>query len=273
MVNTLATAAVLYGIALLEGVRQLPAGAIVLRRFALGPWHVVRRTNHETLGARLHLVSWCLPLSVPLVLMPQHEAGSGSRHPDNLGAAMEKHEAQLAWLRLVGLTTLLVLIVALPVGVDRAGMFGLAVTGALLLLLTVIQTVWVRRTLRRHGMKPRSATAASLKLLNPFSAPRAAEIVYANLALGVPPLAAAYELVEEEELVYAFRATIYDMLRTRTLQNSFCLTAHAEARVRALLERAPASAAGSAFCPRCASAFALTVARCSDCDDVALVKP
>jgi len=268
LINTVAAAAILYLISLAEGIRQLPEDAIVLCRFRVGRWRVSR---HGTLGAGLRLVSWCLPVSVPLVLTSSPSVAA--RDADEITEAMREYERPIDTLRLLGLITLVALVVGLPVAVERSGLFGLIVVGDGLVALTAIQALWVRRILLRQGLASRPAALAALKLINPFGAPRAPELVYGSIVAGMPALDVAHELLGDAEFVRAFRPAIYDVLHDRATGTGLGLTRSIGARLASLLEAAPAGVSGNAFCPRCATEFSGTVARCSDCDDVALVQP
>ena len=272
MLNSVATAAILYGITFAEGVRQLPADAIVLRRLALGRWRFVRRVE---IGAGLRLVSWCLPVSLPLVLQPGPSQAGVTELRERVDAMRERMAAtrlSVALLRALGLVTLLLLVGGVPVVVERAGLFGLVVAVIVLLELTFVQALWTGWLLRRHGASGRAATWVSLKLLNPFAAQRAPEMVLANIVADVPPLAAAYELLGDEEFVHAFRPMLYDALHGGSADGVASLTPLvAEGRLASLLRASPPGLASGAFCPRCESQFANGAGFCSDCEDVPLL--
>src|SRR5512138_651970 len=135
MLNSVATAAILYGITFAEGVRQLPADAIVLRRFAFGPWRFVRRVE---IGAGLRLVSWCLPVSLPLVLARGSAAVDRAEIRERLErvrAGMASTRLSLVLLRVLGLVTMLLLVAGVPIVVERNGLFGLVVAAIVLMEL------------------------------------------------------------------------------------------------------------------------------------------
>src|SRR5690348_17023083 len=110
MLNSAATAAILYGITFAEGVRQLPADAIVLRRVAFGQWRFVRRVE---IGAGLRLISWCLPVSLPVVLpraSPSTGDGDILERVVEMRARIGETKLSLALLRVLGLATLVLLV-------------------------------------------------------------------------------------------------------------------------------------------------------------------
>ena len=272
MLNTVATAAILYGISFAEGVRQLPADAIVLRRLACGRWRFVRRVE---IGAGLRLVSWCLPASLPVVL-PR-----GASSPDGEGirecvqrmrAGIAETRFSLGFLRTLGLVTLLLLVAGLPIVVERNGLFGLVLAVIVLLELTFVQALWAGWLLKRVGASGRAAVMASIKLLNPFAVQRAPELVLARIVGDVPALVAAHDLLGEEEFVRAFRSMLYDALHGGDAGGVAELAPLlAEGRLASLLRAAPPGLASGAFCPRCESQFASGAGFCSDCDDVPLL--
>ena len=267
--NSVATAAILYGITFAEGVRQLPADAIVLRRLGFGHWRFVRRVE---IGAGLRLVSWCLPVSLPLVAVRESSPAGGAEileRLEQMRARIAETRLSLGLLRILGLLTLLLLVAGVPMVVERNGLFGLVLAIVVLLELTLAQAIWAGWLLKRSGVSGRSVAMASLKLLNPFAVQRAPEVVLARIVADVPALAAAHELLGEEEFVRAFRPLLYDALYGDGLRDA--VTFLAEERVGSLLRTPPPGLASGAFCPRCASQFAIRAGVCSDCGVVPLI--
>ena len=273
MLNSVATAAILYGISFAEGVRQLPADAIVLRRLGLGRWRFVRRVE---IGAGLRLVSWCLPVSLPVVLQRESRPMDDAEINERIGV-MRTHIADtrlsLGLLRVLGLVTLLLLVAGVPIAVERNGLFGLVAAVIVLLELTFVQALWAGWLLRRVGVTARAAGVASLKLLNPFGVQRASEVLFARIVAGIPALVVARELLGEEEFVRAFRPMLYDALHGDGLADGVASLRPLfdEGRLASLLRAPPAGLASGAFCPRCESQFASGARFCSDCDDVPLL--
>jgi hypothetical protein len=269
MLNSVATAAILYGITFAEGVRQLPADAIVLRRLAFGRWRFVRRVE---IGAGLRLVSWCLPASLPVVLPRASAAASDAtilERVSEMRARLGETRLSLGLLRVLGLLTLLLLVAGVPIVVERNGLFGLIAVVIVLLELTFVQALWAGWLLRRSGATGRSAAMASLKLLNPFGVQRAAEVVFARIVADIPALVVAHELLGEEDFVRAFRPMLYDALHGDGLPGLGPL--FDERRLASVLRAPPPGLTSGAFCPRCESQFASDAGFCSDCDDIPLL--
>lgn len=273
MLNSFATAAILYGITFAEGVRQLPADAIVLRRLAFGRWRFVRRVE---IGAGLRLVSWCLPASLPVVLPRASTPASDAEileRVDEMRARLGETKLSLGLLRVLGLLTLLLLVAGVPIVVERNGLFGLIAVVVVLLELTFVQALWAGWLVRRLGATGRSASMTSLKLLNPFGVQRASEVVFARIVADIPALVVAHELLGEEEFVRAFRPVLYDALHGDSLPGGMASLGPLfdERRLASVLRAPPAGLTSGAFCPRCESQFASGAGFCSDCDDIALL--
>ena len=273
MLNSVATAAILYGITFAEGVRQLPADAIVLRRLAFGRWRFVRRVE---IGAGLRLVSWCLPVSLPLVVARQSTPADRAEireQVEQMRVGIAETRLSLGLLRTLGVVTLLLLVAGVPIVVERNGLFGLVLAVIVLLDLTFVQALWAGWLLKRLGASGRSAAMASVKLLNPFAVQRAPEVVFARIVADVPALAAAHELLGEVEFVRAFRPVLYDALEGEGTPESVAELGQlvAEGRLATLLRTPPPGFERGTFCPRCESQFASGAGFCSDCDDVPLL--
>lgn len=268
MLNRVATSAILYAITLSEGVRRLPADAIVLRQVGFGRWRFVRRVE---IGAGLRLVSWCLPVSLPLVVRP--ESSAAGEQVSDLRARIADTRLSVALLRALALATLLLLVAGVPILVERNGLFGLVLAVIVLLELTFVQAIWAGWLLKRLGASGRSAAMASLKLLNPFAVQRAPEAVFARIVADTPALVVAHELLGEEDFVRAFRPMLYDTLHDDELREGVAgLTPFLAAeRLASMLRTPPPGLASGAFCPRCESQFASGAGFCSDCDDVPLI--
>ena len=273
MIDAVVAAGILSAIELAEGIRQLPPSAIVLRRFAFGPWRFVR---HGELGTGLRLVSWCLPLSMPVILHADSAVPKVGwrRSLHRMRARSRRTRGTVVALRILGLVTIVALVAGLPIAVDRFGLFGLSFGIGALFALSGVQALLAARALRRNGMSTKSAALAALKLLSPFSAPRAAEVVWANAVSGVPALAAAYELLGDESFVRSMRPVIYDAILRREPSDIYdsLITVATSERFLTMLRTPPPGFAGSPFCPRCGTEFAASVSQCSDCADVALVQ-
>ena len=272
MIDAVAASIALYAISLAENVRQLPPDAMVLRRFGRGRWAVARDGQ---LGHGLRLLSWCAPLSMPLVLHPGASASPAElrRHVRLMQARMRRSRRAVAMLRALGVATVVVLVGVLPYAAATHGIVGLGAAIGALVLLAIVQAIAAARVLVRNGAAMRSALMHCCRLLNPFAAPRAAELAHASNVGGVPALAAACELVGAEALVPALRPAIFDTVHdhTRDAAVESLIALVGTDRLRALLRTPPPACGDDSFCPRCGAAFISTVQECADCRGIMLL--
>lgn len=260
----------LAAIALSESIRRLPGDTLLLRRLGWKPW----RCAPDGVADQARLVSWCIPLDLPMILHP--DSGTtrlGLRRAlTRFRARMRRVEPDVAVLRGIGLGSL-GLLLFLPVAMSWWGLWGLLSSVELLFMLTLGQTTIAWSALARSGMTRRAAAGASLKFLWPFTSQRAAEAVMAQVASGVPTLMVARELLGDAEFLRAFRRLAYDTVKGdlrgdngRLIEAMFS---------RPLLEAAilmgPAGAI-EPWCPRCLTLYQTGTATCADCD-ITLQRP
>jgi len=262
----LVTAGILAVVALSEGVRRLAPGALVLQRWAFGRWRVAHTFE---LGSGMHLLSWCIPWSLPLILSepPAGDTLSRRRLVTRLRARARRVRMDLALLRVLGLLVLVTLVVGVPVATARHGAWGLIASLQMLLLLAIAQATFTWIALRRAGAR-RGVGAAAAKMLWPFNSQLAPQLVQSQVAAGVPKLVAAQELMGDDELLRAMRRDVYDAVNG--FGGSDLLSLYDRAQLRGFLAL-PVAAPGQPHCPRCGTQYQPDVAACADCDGVALV--
>ena len=120
---------------LIEGVRRVPRGSVVLHRALFGPWTV----GPPEAGERLRLLSWWSPLMSTIVLAPRTKY----RQTDAAAVRAQLDDRHLYTalfdLRLLGVVELLVLVLGVPFALQRFGASGFfAALGAVLLLCLTI---------------------------------------------------------------------------------------------------------------------------------------
>ena len=275
MSDALVTAALLAAVALSESVRRLPAGALVLRRHAFARWQLARTME---LGTGLHLLAWCVPLTLPAVLATD----AGERSPLGLrrltrrfDARMRRVHVRMAVMRLLGMLVL-VMLVTTPFAILRWGAWGLIVGLGILIMLTVNQSALAWTALRRSGVSGGAAFRSSVRFVWPFSAPQAPVVVQEHVMSGMPALLAAYHLLGEHEFLSAFRPLVYDAVHRRAAGDAAELLAEicGPRKLSDFVRTAPASHTPPEqdlpFCPRCATVYRAGVADCADCTGVAL---
>jgi hypothetical protein len=264
MSDTLSTALIFFAIALLEGVRHVEPGSFVVLRVGFGRWTLASPLD---LGRGFQLIAWGIPVAFPVVL------GAGPVDDGlplrRLRLRMESRARRVRWLlvtlRIGGTLALAGLVVGVPVATSRWGAWGLILSLSALLALCAMLATLTCVAMRRAGAVPRDAVRRSLKVLWPFTAPRAGELVQAQVVSGVPPLAALHTLLGETAFVTSVRPLIFDALKgngTGALDQLYD-----RVRLAAFVQHPPPGSEASAFCPRCAHVFRRDVTRCSDCDE------
>jgi hypothetical protein len=269
------TAAILVVVLLADGARRLPNDTLVLLRMGWGAWARARVT---TLGSGISLVAWLIPVSLPVVLPPpgvdEPRLSSLRRARTRLAARTRRTRRALFFLRVVGIVMIAALVILMPYAVWARGKEGFVVTLFALLSLATLQAMLAYRALRRGGATRRDARRASVRLVWPFDAVRAAEIVQAQVVSGAPRFAVARELLGAQEFLHAFRPFIYDMSleASRDDETALIREMFSAEMLASVIHEPPRDAPASAFCPRCATSYANSASECFDCG-VALRNP
>jgi hypothetical protein len=273
-VDSASTAAAFFAlIALSDGLRLLPAGAIVVSRMALGEWVVTWGAAPHPATGGLRLITWCSPLLLPAVLSDAADPSlAPSRRVARFRARMRRTRSYVAALRVGGILTLAALIAGIPWLTSRSGIWGLLVGVSLVLWLCVAQTVVAIAAFRRTGLTRGTAMLASVKFLWPFSAPRAAEEVMGRAIAGAPSLVVLHELLPSETFRRFARPLLFDAV-VRGEQSGQVADLRGflgESEVALIMNGPPVSPDGDAYCPRCGASFYRVARFCSDCPGVEL---
>lgn len=259
MGDSLVTAGILAVVALSEGVRYVAPGSLVLER-PRGRWRVAR--THE-LGSGLRLVSLCIPCTSPAVLpFAPLDVESAPLIRERVATIIEHVNVS----RAVGVAILAVLVAGLPYSAAHWSGFGLLGALALLLMLCVAQSLVTRRALGRLGER----RGVGWRMLWPFSAPRAPQLLLEAALTGFSPLLVAHTLLPEGELLRSMRRDVYDALHGDDPQANELLTLYSRERLAQFIATR-LDADGQPYCPRCASLYRSGTVACADCDSVALV--
>ena len=261
-----ATTAALLAVLLAEGVRRLPAGAIVLRRTLQGSWRVV---HGPTTRREWRLVSIWAPFFEHLVVHAGTSAAVVATCDEREGERRQliPSRSTIAAFRIAGATILVVVAFGVPVATASFGVTGLAQSIALAFLSSMTVTIAAAVHLQRIVGSWRSAATSAAPMLSPFGAPRAAELLLQTAVNRLSAPAALQALVPADDFAHWFRAEAYDMLEAR----SSALDDWPWARLEAIVAAVPDDCDESdRFCPRCAAVFRSHVEECSDCASVTL---
>jgi hypothetical protein len=257
-------AAILALLVLLEGVRTLAPETGLLRRTMWGRWIVATPVR---LGGGVHVVSWLVPLALP-VLLPSasDEEGDGSV-ADSALESMRSREARahldVRALQVNGTLIAAMLVIGVPFLTWSRGGFGLIIALLQLLFATTLQAMVV------HGALVRvCAPAPFARWIWPFTAIRAAEALQERIVGDVPCLLAIRELLGDDSLLCAYRTDLHDLMRGHesSADARAIVAMVGMERVRAFLDDRPQDLAEEAFCPRCASRYRPGVTECGACE-------
>ena len=266
-------AAFLAVIALSDGLRLLPAGAIIVSRLAFGDWAIAGAGDDRHTGGGLRLITWCSPLLLPAVLAFDTDARLPLRRRlARFRARLHRTRSHVTALRVGGVLTLAALIAGIPWLTARSGMWGLLLGVSLVLWLCVVQTLVAIAAFRRAGRALGSAVLASTKFLWPFTAPRAAEEVMSRVIVGVPALVVLHELLRTDVFRRFARPLLFDALvrGEQRVEVAELRAVLGESEVTEILNEPPLVRDGDAWCPRCGASFYRAARFCSDCAEVEL---
>ena len=247
---------------LLDGLRRVPAGALVLRRAFGGKWAVVEMRE----GYRM--VSWWPPLAMTVVLAPPTGEPLGRGRKDELEGDFEKARGRVLTLQVLGLLSLAALVVVVPVAIRWWGGMGF-----LSALLGVLALSWLITGLSYHFSKPLNLTTRqrllfALPRMNPFATPAAGEALLERTLREAEPLAVAKLLIEESEFARWIRPLAYDWAEGLEVERGDeLMRVVGRKRLKEIITTRPARVeAHSPWCPRCGSEFGSASTECPTCE-------
>ena len=250
--------AVFAALVLLEGLRRVPAGALVVRGTGPTGW---RPWGPPEPRPRWRLISWWSPIAPALVLAPL-EGRTAIRAAD-LDVRLKVATTAAPWLTGSAAITLLGLIVGLPVVSARFGAVGFLAGVAVVLTLAIANAAAGAFTLRRLGSPRRRGQI--LAWCSPFAAGRVMEGVYEAALAGASQAQAVRALAGEDVFATWSRPRAYDVIITGAEDPDLSAAAD-EATLEAIVAARPLdSQAGASFCPRCAATWVLRGGACPAC--------
>jgi hypothetical protein len=250
--------AVFAALVLLEGLRRVPAGALVLRGFGPAGW---RPQSEPEPRARWRMVSWWSPIA-PALLVPPVE-GLPTLEPGALEARLTVASRAAPWLAVSAGVTLLALIFGLPVATARFGAVGFLAGAAVVFALAIANACAGAFTLWRLGAAPRRGRV--LAWCSPFAAGRVLEGVFEAALVGASPAQAVRALSGEDVFASWCRARAYDVVY-QGLNDPDLRAAADHATLQTIAISPPQDGAGGAsFCPRCAATWRVPIGACPTC--------
>lgn len=238
---------------LIEGVRRVPRGSVVLHRALFGQWTV----EAPEAGERVRLLAWWSPLMSAIVLAPRE------KYTRNDADVVQSLYTALFDLRVLGIVELLALVLGVPFALQRFGALGfLTALGAVLLLCL---TIFAALAFSAHGLgKPwRVALRWALPYMSPFGAPRAADVLLEETLREVPPSVVTRALLPGDAFLRWVRPIVYDARNGREVDKRLLEGLNLN-ELRASLGGASQNGSGM-WCPRCGATF-VQGESCSECD-------
>ena len=249
---------------LLDGLRQVPAGALVLRKTLGGSWRVVSP------GVGYRIVSWWPPVTTTLILAPAQDRSSGqaARRSNRQEESLRGVRRRAAVLQLLGLLSLLALVVVVPVAMRWWGGLGFLSSLFAVLVLSWLVTGLSFYFSNSLELTTRQRIMFALPRLNPFASPAAGEALLERALNGGDPLAVAKLLMEEEEFAAWVRPQAYDVAEgIDTDQGRELVRVVGRNELITLISSRPVGIpANTPWCPRCGSEFAPTSTECPACE-------
>jgi hypothetical protein len=245
---------------LVEGLRRVPAGALVVRATWCNGWEPAGEPEPR---ARWRVVSWWSPLARSLLLPPL--GGPATLSAGELAARLDVARRAAPWLAGGGAATLAALILGLPVASARLGALGFFAGASVVLALAFATAAAGALTLRRLGPGGAGRRRQVLGWCSPFASGRVIEGVYEAALAGASQAQALRVLAGE--LVFAgwARARAYDVVRGGSADTDLSVAADA-ATLESIVAAVPRLDAGArSYCPRCAATWSLERGSCPDC--------
>lgn len=241
---------------LAEGVRRVPAGSSIFRRYGVGAWQAVP----ESEGGGTSIVSWWPPLTTSVLVPPLAS-------PDYLAAEVSGRLSRvrllLRVLHVLGVLSLFALVIGLPAA---AGFFGVAGFIAGLngvMTLAVVTAGLFSIGLGRLGVHGWRRFGKSVALVWPFATPSAAERLLGEALSGASSVAVARAILSADAFAEWARPRAWDALNgapDAELERE--LTAD---EMQALVRRAVPDVTARSICPRCGATWRQDEGTCAEC--------
>ena len=250
------TVVTLMAVVLLDGVRRLPVGTLVLRKTIGRPWRLV-----PILETRYRLMSWLAPFALTLVVPP----GAAHPHAEDDPEPLLRRRTIVA-TRLFAGATLIVLVVGVPMlgrWLRTIGFFAGVGVVFTLSAMTAASAWYGGRT------APGPSRWWAVSLLSPFAAPRAGDALAEHALRRASPIAVARALLAPEQFARWLRPRAYDRLQAGAVADEDLDAQLSTRDLEAIVGALPAPSEcgpGQAFCPRCGSCFQDASVACGRCD-------
>jgi hypothetical protein len=246
---------------LLEGLRRVPAGGLVIRRLGWSGWKSADEPEPRT---RWKLVSWWSPLAPALVLPPFSDVAKLSSV--ELANRLEIARRAAPWLAAAGGLTLIGLVLGVPLASARFGALGFFAGAGIVLALAITTALAGGWTLRRLRPGSPADRRQVLGWCSPFASGRVLEGVYHAALAGASPAQALRALAGEGVFAEWARPRAYDLVHGRSRDPDLAAATDL-ARLKAIIATPPPmDSSAQSYCPRCAATWSVTRDSCPDCE-------
>jgi hypothetical protein len=251
------TAGALVVLVLLDSLRKIPVGTLVLRKFVGQPWTVVPPP-----GSWRSVLSWPAPFAMTALVHQTRDATASA------GLAESKLDHRdLRLLRVLGGVTLLSLVLGVPLASRWLAAAGFLLSLAGVLLLSTCTAVTAVLTTPPASDGQRRVPWWAFSIVSPFGAPRACDIYLERLLRNSSQIDVARRFLSPDEFVAWLRPRAYDRLESDSEADPELDERFERSQLLAMVEAAPAGSDGAQpFCPRCGTAFQVHAFHCNDCD-------
>lgn len=248
----------LAALTLAEGLRRAPAGGLLLRHVAGYPWHVAAGPYR---AAGWRLTSAFSPLALHCLVQP-------AEGEPRVAPRRGRMRLWIMLLRFPSLLALVALLAGVPLLAASMGTTGLIIAVAAAFGTSLLTAVLSMIALVRLGTGWKTAAWDALRIVSPFTSPRAPELVLERAMTGVPAVEAARALLQPDDFAAWLRPIAFDEI-ARGADDGIVPRDEAGRIVRT----PPADALpGDAYCPRCAGVYLPGAETCRGCGDVPLAR-
>ena len=245
---------------LLEGLRRVPAGALVVRAIGWSGW---KPAGETVARERWRLASWWSPL-VPALVLPT--VSEPVRSTDELEARLRVARRSAPWLAAGAALTLAALVFGLPIATARLGGVGFLAAAGVVLALAVGTAAAGASILRRLDPAASSRRGQVLAWCSPFACGRVIEGVFQVAVAGASQAQALRALAGDLVFGEWARARAYDVVRGGAADPDLSAAADA-ATLESIVASLPRpDDGGGSYCPRCGATLSVERGSCPDCE-------
>lgn len=269
--SDLGTSALLVGLILVDGMRRLRSGDLVLRLVDGVRWKVVAGPAERP---SWRLISPATPFTIEVILARSAttDARRVEDHSENRGPLARvppPASFTIQGLRAGCVAVTVVFVLGVPAAASVYGLRGLLVALMLVFFGTCAVASIIAILLIRQGVPWLSAIRIGSRTLSPFAVARAPQVLLEPSLPATYSLETLTELVDWDDLCVALRPTAYDWLKG--VRRDLELELSNPDYLRSIISTIPTNCGhDERFCPRCGAVYRPEFDACEPCDGVEL---